>query len=225
DPSHPALLFKGRVIGYLELEQLSDTFASALASLGVKRGDRIALLLPNCPQFLIAELGAWKIGAIVAPLNPTYTERELEGPLREHGIETIVTLTRFYGRVKSLQRRTPLRRVIATNIKEYFPPLLRFLFTIAREKRDGDRVTLAPGDHDFAHLMLLNKGRTTARVTLTAEDPAILLMSGGTTGTPKGVLGKHGAYVLAGLQIVAWFHSTIERRKDTLLVALPLFHV
>ena len=225
DPSHPALLFKGSVIGYLELEQLSDTFASALASLGVKRGDRIALLLPNCPQFLIAELGAWKIGAIVAPLNPTYTERELEGPLREHGIETIVTLTRFYGRVKSLQRRTPLRRVIATNIKEYFPPLLRFLFTIAREKRDGDRVTLAPGDHDFAHLMLLNKGRTTARATLTAEDPAILLMSGGTTGTPKGVLGKHGAYVLAGLQIVAWFHSTIERRKDTLLVALPLFHV
>src|SRR5437762_3240145 len=86
---------------------------------------RVALLLPNCPQFGIVELAAWKLGAIVAPLNPTYTERELEGPLRDHAIETVVTLTRFYGRVKSVQPRTPVKRVIATNIKQYFPPLLR----------------------------------------------------------------------------------------------------
>ncbi len=97
--------------------------------------------------------GAWKIGAIVAPLNPTYTESELEGPLREHGIETIVTLTRFYERVKRVQPRTPLTRVIATNIKEYFPPLLRFLFTVVRERKEGDRIRLAPGDHAFAALL------------------------------------------------------------------------
>ncbi|PYR04328.1 MAG: AMP-dependent synthetase, partial [Acidobacteria bacterium] len=113
-PNQPALLFKGAAIGYGALDRLSDACAAAFASLGVKRGDRVALLLPNCPQFQIAQFGAWKIGAIVAPLNPIYTERELEGPLREHGIETMVTLTRFYRRVKQVQPRTPIRRVIAT---------------------------------------------------------------------------------------------------------------
>src|SRR5207247_10640944 len=146
-PISPPLFYEGATLPFGDLEQLSDACASALAALGVRRGDRVGLLLPNCPQFFIAEFGAWKLGAIVAPLNVIYTERELEGPLRDHGIETIVTLTRFYGRVKSIQTQTPLRRVIATNIKEYFPPLLRVLFTLLREKHDGDRVTLSPGDH------------------------------------------------------------------------------
>ena len=185
----------------------------------------MALLLPNCPQFQIAQFGAWKIGAIVAPLNPIYTEHELEGPLREHGIETMVTLTRFYPRVKQVQPRTPIRRVIATNIKEYFPPLLRLLFTIAREKRDGDRVTLAAGDHDLAHLLLVNKGRRPPRPDVAADDPAVLLMSGGTTGTPKGVLGRHGAYVMAGLQIKAWNASAAGGPSDICFLPLPLFHV
>jgi long-chain acyl-CoA synthetase len=108
---------------------------------------------------MIAEFGAWKLGAIVAPLNPLYTEQELEGALRENGVETIVTLTRFYGRVKRAQPRTPLARVIVTNIKEYFPPLLRLLFTVAREKREGDRITLEPGDHDLARILLEHRGR------------------------------------------------------------------
>jgi long-chain acyl-CoA synthetase len=224
-PNQPALLFKGRTISYGALDRLSDACAAAFASLGVKRGDRVALLLPNCPQFQIAQFGAWKIGAIVAPLNPIYTEHELEGPLREHGIETIVTLTRFYPRVKQVQPRTPVTRVIATNIKEYFPPLLRLLFTIAREKRDGDRVTLAPGDHDFAHLLLVNKGRRPPRLDVGADDSAVLLMSGGTTGTPKGVLGRHGAYVMAGLQIKAWNASAAGGPNDICFLPLPLFHV
>ena len=115
-----AVLFKGTALTYGELERLSDACAAAFDALGIRRGDRVALLLPNCPQFLIAELASWKIGAIAAPLNPTYTEAELEGPLREQGIETIVTLTRFYERIKRVQPKTPLTRVIATNIKEYF---------------------------------------------------------------------------------------------------------
>jgi len=224
-PHQPALLFKGATTTYGELERLSDACAAAFASLGIRRGDRIALLMPNCPQFVIAELAAWKIGAIVAPLNPTYTDRELEVPLRENAIENIVTLTRFYPRVKSVQPRTPLKRVIATNIKEFFPPLLRILFTALREKREGDRITLAPGDHDFAHLLLVNRGKKPKREPITGDDPAILLMSGGTTGTPKGVLGRHAAYVLTGLQIGAWFASVLEPRKDVVLTALPLFHV
>src|SRR5262249_52443948 len=159
------------------LERSSDAFASALAALGVARGDRVALLLPNCPQFIIAQFAVWKLAAIVAPLNPTYTDRELEIPLREHGVETIVTLTRFYQRVKEVQRRTPLTRVIATNIKEHFPPLLRFLFTLLREKRDGDRIDLARGDHDFSGLVRANTGRQPPSQTITPDDPAVLLLS------------------------------------------------
>src|SRR5256884_8379241 len=202
-PNDPALLFKGATMTYGELEQLSDACASAFAALGVRRGDRVGLLLPNCPQFFIAEFGAWKLGAIVAPLNATYTEPELEGPLRDHGVETVVTLTRFYPRVKRVQPRTPVRRVVATNIKEFFPLLLRLLFTAFRERKDGDRVALAPGDHDFAHLLLVNRGRRPAAAAPSSRDPAVLLMSGGTTGTPKGVLRTHVAHVIAGAQVQA----------------------
>jgi long-chain acyl-CoA synthetase len=224
-PDRPAMLFKGARVTYAELERLSDACAAAFAALGITRGDRVGLLLPNCPQFFIAQFAAWKLGAIVAPLNPIYTEHELEGPLRDHGIETVVTLTRFYQRIKNVQARTGIRRVIATNIKEYFPPLLRVLFTLLREKKDGDRVTLKPGDHDFAHLLLVNRGRRPPPVTVAAHDEAVLLMSGGTTGTPKGVVGTHGAYVIAGAQIQAWNTSVLRGPDDVLFLPLPLFHV
>jgi long-chain acyl-CoA synthetase len=225
NPDRPALLFKGAKVSYGELDRLSDACAAAFASLGIKRGDRVGLLLPNCPQFFIAQFGAWKIGAIAAPLNPIYTEHELEGPIRDHGIETMVTLTRFYARVKALQRRTPMKRVIATNIKEHFPPLLRVLFTALREKKEGDRIRLQPGDHDFAHLLLVNRGRKPGSASLVPSDPAVLLMSGGTTGTPKGVIGTHGAYVMAGVQIRAWNGSALSGADDVIFLPLPLFHV
>src|SRR5258708_4371245 len=114
-PDAAALLFKGVAISWSALDRESDAFAVALAALGVARGDRVALLLPNCPQFFIAELGAWKLGAIVAPLNPIYAEAEIEAALREGGSTIIVTLTRYYDRVKRIQARTPVRQVIATN--------------------------------------------------------------------------------------------------------------
>src|SRR6476619_6340794 len=82
-PERPAMQFKGARVSYAQLERLSDACAAAFSALGVRRGDRVGLLLPNCPQFLIAQFGAWKLGAIVAPLNPTYTGHELEGPLRD----------------------------------------------------------------------------------------------------------------------------------------------
>jgi len=224
-PGKAAILFKGARVSYGELDRLSDACAAAFAALGIARGDRVGLLLPNCPQFFIAQFGAWKLGAIVAPLNPIYTEAELEGPLRDHGVETVVALTRFYLRVKRVQPRTPVRRVIATNIKEFFPPLLRLLFTAFREKKDGDRVALAPGDHDFAHLLLVNRGRRAPAPPPSAGDPAVLLMSGGTTGTPKGVLGTHGAYVIAGAQVQAWNAAVLQGSGDVTFLPLPLFHV
>jgi long-chain acyl-CoA synthetase len=223
--SHPALLFKGASMSFGRLEQESDAFAAALASLGVKQGDRVGLLLPNCPQFLVAQFGAWKLGAIVAPLNPIYTEQELEGPIRNEGIETLVTLTRFYERIKRVQARTKLRQVIATNIKDYFPPVLRLLFTLFREKKDGDRVTLAPGDHSMSRLVNAHLNSTRPRPAVRSDDPAVLLLSGGTTGIPKGVLGLHRAYVVAGMQVKAWTSTVLGIGNSVILLPLPLFHV
>jgi len=224
-PDHPALLFKGTTITYGQLAALSDACAAGFRAMGIRRGDRVGLVLPNCPQFVIAEVAAWKIGAIVAPLNPIYTEPELEEPIREHGIETIVTLTRYYERVKRLQATTTIKRVVSTNIKDYFPIALRTLFTLFREKRDGDRVPVRDGDYDFLSLLRQHDGAPAQTTRVSGEDPAILLMSGGTTGTAKGVLGKHAAYVITGLQILAWFTSVLEPQKDIVLLALPLFHV
>ena len=224
-PTAPAFLFKGATMTFGELERASDAFASALAALGIKRGDRLAILLPNCPQFFVAEFAAWKLGAIVAPLNPIYTEHELEGPLRENGIETIITLTRFYQRIKHVQPRTPVRRVIATNIKHYFPPLLRLLFTLFRERKDGDRVTIAPEDHDYSALLDAHRGSAPPKAAMTPDDPAVLLMSGGTTGVPKGVLGCHRAYVMTGLQVQSWTSSVLGTGDSVIMLPLPLFHV
>jgi long-chain acyl-CoA synthetase len=224
-PGHPALLFKGSRLSYRALERLSDACAAAFTALGLGRGNRIALLLPNCPQFFIVELGAWKVGAIVAPLNPVYADAEIEAALREGGATAIVTLTRYYTRFKRLQPRTQVRQVIATNIKDYFPKVLKALFTLFREQKDGDRIVLAAGDHDFGALLRRHERDAVTPVPLTPEDPAVLLMSGGTTGTAKAALGTHGAYTLTGLQIKSWNASVLRGEHDVYLVPLPLFHV
>jgi long-chain acyl-CoA synthetase len=224
-PQRAALLYKGATVTFGDLERLSDICAAALHGLGLKRGDRLGLLLPNCPQFLIAQFAAWKLGAILAPLNPIYTEHELEAPLRDHGIEILITLSRFYDRVKRVQPRTPLKQVIATNIKEYFPPLLRLLFTAFYERKSGDRAALAAGDADLARLLVEYRGRRVERAAITGDDPAVLLLSGGTTGTPKGALGTHGAYVICGLQEAAWMRPALTPETDVIMLPLPLFHV
>ena len=112
-PDYPMLLFKKRKISYAEVQKWSDEFAAALAAKGVKKGDRVALLMPNCPQAIICRWGAWKIGAILVHLNPTYTEPELEHALKDCGAETVVVLTMFYGQLKKIQARTKVKLVIA----------------------------------------------------------------------------------------------------------------
>ena len=125
---------------------------------GVRRGDRVALLLPNCPQFLIAEMAAWRLGAVVVPLNPIYSEEELHGPLVLTGSETVVVLTPFYERIRAAVKGTAVKRIVATNIKEYLPPLLRVLFTLFKEKKDGHRVTLHAGDLRLDELLAAHRG-------------------------------------------------------------------
>ena len=225
DPDAPAIFFKGTRISNADLDRLSDRFASALAGAGVRRGDRVALILPNCPQFLIAEMGAWKAGATVLPLNPLYTGSELIEPLRSAGVEIVVTLTPFYQRLKEIQAQTPVRLVIASSIKEYLPPLLRVLFTLFKEKKAGHRIALAHGDAWFQRY--LNRAEAAALPSPPGpDDPAIMLMSGGTTGTPKAVVSLHRCLVAAGLQLKTWLQPPGSASSDDItVVALPLFHV
>jgi len=223
-PGHPAALFKGRTVSWEELDRRSDAFAAALAGLGVAKGDRVALLLPNCPQFLLCELGAWKAGAVVHPLNPIYTEQELQVALGRTGAETVVVLTPFYGRVKAVQPRTALTRVVATNVKEYLPAPLRVLFTLAKERKDGHRVRLQEDDLWLGGLLDRHRDAPRPDVPVAPEDPAVILMSGGTTGTPKGVVGLHRHYTITGRQLTTWLQAGTAPWDDVIMAALPLFH-
>jgi long-chain acyl-CoA synthetase len=224
-PERPALLFKGSTITYQAVEQESNALGAALHDMGVKRGDRVGICLPNCPQFLIAEFAAWKVGAIVCPFNPTYSEREMEDALQTTGAETVVVLNRFYGKVKSIQSRTSVKRVIATGIKEYLPWTLRLAFTVLKEEKEGERINVAAGDFRFAALLRRFRGSAPPVSETSLDDPAVILMSGGTTGTPKGVTGSHRGMVVAGHQLRAWLRPAMNEWTDKIMLPLPLFHV
>jgi long-chain acyl-CoA synthetase len=224
-PDQPALLFKGAMMPYGELERLSDHFASALVQLGVKKGDRVALLLPNTSQLVLGMLGAWKAGGVAVPMNPLYTERELEFALQECSAETVLVMTRFYGKIKSVQLQTQVRNVIATNIKEYLPPALRFLFTLLKERKEGDRVTIQAGDLSLPDLLKKHAADSRPSIRVKPDDPAIMLFSGGTTGIPKAAIGSHQALLISGIQFRAWFVGMLEDWKDVIMCNMPLFHV
>ena len=221
-PDRPALLFKGATVTYGKLHRLSDNFAASLSALGVRKGDRVALCLPNSPQFIVAEVGAWKIGAIVCPINPTYTDRELRDALDATGAETIVVLNRLYERLKNVQPGTALTRVIASGIKDFLPFAKRVGYTFLREANDGERISLKGDDHRFTSM--LGSAPPPRAVETKPDDPAVILMSGGTTGVPKGVLGSHRGMVQAGMQLRAWLSPAMKEWEDIIMLPLPLFH-
>jgi long-chain acyl-CoA synthetase len=223
--SKTALLFKGGSVSYGQLDAESTACAAALWSLGVRKGDRVALLLPNCPQFFVAEFGAWKIGAVVVGVNPTYSERELEQALDSTRVDTVIALTPFYKRVKQVQARTGVRHVIATSIKEYLPTSLRVLFTLFKEKKEGHRITLSREDLWLQDLLRKHRHSPRPVVDVGPDDQAVILSSGGTTGTPKGVVGLHRHYIAAGLQLYEWTKSAKKPWVDVIMLPLPLFHV
>jgi long-chain acyl-CoA synthetase len=174
---------------------------------------------------MVAQFGIWKAGGVVVALNPIYSERELEAALESTGAVLAIALTPFYGRVKAVQRRTRLRGVIATSIKEYLPPALRLLFTIFKEKKDGHRITIVAGDMWFQDLLRTHRASPKTAVDVRPDDRAVILSSGGTTGTPKGVVGLHRHYVAAGRQLHEWTKSALKQWTDTIMLPLPLFHV
>jgi long-chain acyl-CoA synthetase len=223
-PKRSALLFKGATITYAQLERWSDRLASGLIAMGVAEGHRVAIALPNCPQFIIAELGIWKARAIACPVNPTYTDRELEDAFKATGATTAIVLNRLYTRVRALKASTSLRRLIATGIKDYLPLPKRVAYTFLREKKEGERISLAAGDIRLRSLIVRHTLSPPPSRSPRPGDISVILMSGGTTGTPKGVVGTHKGMVTAGLQLRAWLKSAMHEWTDTIMVPLPLFH-
>jgi long-chain acyl-CoA synthetase len=221
-PSHQG--FAKSRLTYRQLNELTDRLAAALAGLGVQKGDRVAIFMPNIPQFTIAFYGILKAGAIIVASNPTYTDRELEHQLKDSGAQTIICMSRFYSTVRRVQPHTDLKHVIVTNIKDYMSGLLRILFTLAMEKKSGDRVELAPGHLSFVDLLAKYSPDQRPRLAITADDPALFQYSGGTTGVPKAAVGLHRNLVANTLQIRAWL-SDCKEGQETSLLAIPLFHV
>ncbi len=228
-PTQPAIIFGARLgryildrsLSYRQLDETVNRFAAGLQGLGVKHGDRVAILMPNCPQFVIAFYGTLRAGGIAVPCNFLYTGPELERQLNDAGVEIAVVLSRFYKTMHGIRGNTRLRQIVVTNIKEFFPPLLRLLFTLAKEKKEGHRLTLADG-RDCRLQSLLNKGSMPQPVEVKPEDIACLLYTGGTTGVPKGAQLTHRNLVANALQCVAWSQS--RRAQETTVGALPLFH-
>ncbi len=221
-PSHQG--FAKSVLTYRQLNELSDRMAAALAALGVKKGDRVAIFMPNIPQFIITYYGILKAGAIVVASNPTYTDRELEHQLKDSGAKVILCMSRFYETVKRVLPHTEIKTVIVTNIKDYMSGLLRLLFTLLKEKKEGDRVTLVPGHLSFVDLLAKYTPAQRPKVTVTGDDSALFQYSGGTTGVPKAAVALHRNLVANTLQIRAWLADAKEG-LETWLLAIPLFHV
>ncbi|MCO5193950.1 MAG: AMP-binding protein [Anaerolineae bacterium] len=222
-PNYPAISFEGTTLSYRDWQQQSDALAAALVANGVAPGDRVAIVLPNCPQYLIAQFGAWKAGALVTPLNPFYTEAELAHALAATGAEVAVVLTPFYAKLKSIQPQTTLRLLIATNIKEYLPWPKQFLFSWARERREGHRIALQPGDVWLQALLQAFEG-VSAEYIPKPHDHALLMFTGGTTGKPKAAISTHHGLLMTGMQLVAWMGNLAEPWHDTTLLYMPLFH-
>ena len=223
-PDQTATIFMGGRLTYRQIDELSNRFANALIGLGVKKGDRVAIHLPNTPQFVIAYYGVMKTGAIVVPVNPLYVEREIEHQMNDSGAETIVTLSRFYPVVKNAQQQTKLRNVIVTNIKDYFPPLLKFLFGLTKEKSEGHAVPIQPIPGHYRWTDLLSRYPSTRPgIDVSPDDVAVLLYTGGTTGVPKAAVLCHSNLIANAKQVTSWVPGRQEGRETTLAV-IPLFH-
>jgi long-chain acyl-CoA synthetase len=223
-PEFPALIFKGNRISYRELLERVDRLAAALQQMGIIKGDRVAIHLPNCPQFAIAYNAILKIGGVAVPCNPVYTARELTHQLRDSGARTVVTLSSHFSLIQEIREGTDLELVIVAKIKTYLPWLLRTLFTLTTERRSGHKADIseAEGAYWFSEL-LKSAPDAPAPVEVTPEDTAVLMYTGGTTGLSKGAQLTHRNLFVNAYQVTLWANS--QEGKDSTLAALPFFHV
>lgn len=222
-PKNISIHYQGRSFTYSELDDLSSRFASALVSLGVKRGDRVAIFLPNTPQFVFAFFGILKVGAIVVNDNPLYKERELEHQINDSGAEVIIApndvvkKNDLYESLERCRERTSLRHVITTSVTDCLPGLKRSLSGLAGIKRVSRANTL-----DFMTLLRSSAPMETFAGVDPLEDVAVLQYTGGTTGISKGAMLTHYNLYSNAVRTANYLPLTT---KDVSLAVLPLFHI
>ena len=229
-PGQQAIVFGARVgsrildaaMSYQQLDDAVNRLASSLQRLGVSQGDRVAIVMPNCPQFVIAYYGILRAGAIAVPCNFLYSESELEHQLADAGAEVVCVLSPYYQKVHSIRNGAGMRHVIVTNIKEHFPSLLRLLFTLTKETKGGHRIELASPDDLWLKSLLAGPTRAPKPAEIDAHTTACLHYTGGTTGVPKGAQLTHRNLVSNALAGLVW--SDALEGQEVIIGALPLFH-
>jgi long-chain acyl-CoA synthetase len=231
-PDRTALIFGVRVgsrlldrhISYADLNTAVDRFAAGLQQMGVGKGDRVAIMLPNCPQFVIAAYAVWRIGAVVVCCNPLYMPREIEYLVNDAGATTFIVMSGLYERIRDIRPKTGLKRVIVTNIKEYFQTPLKWLFTLTKEKKEGHRVDFSGDADTVAFQDILAKAPVTPQpVSVSTEDTSTLIYTSGTTGRPKGARHIHRSQALNSEMLNLWAQS--RKGEDVMLAVMPFFHI
>lgn len=209
-------------VTYKELDVASDALAAALVKMGIQKGDRVAVIMPNMVAFVISFWAILKAGAVITAMNPTYPAEKMKHLLQDSDARLVLTISLAYDTVKEAQPGTLVEKVIVANIKEYFPGLAKLLFTWTREKQDGHYVAqLAAGDEWFQDVLNTHRGKS-APVEVKGDDVALFQYTGGTTGVPKAAVSKHKAMVANALQCESYLQTSPD---DSFLGAIPMFHV
>jgi len=233
-PSHTAFIYYGTRLSYAQFSSLANRFAMGLQRLGIQPGDRIAIALPNVPQYPIAYYGALRAGAVVVPTNPLYTGREMQHQLADSGARAIVMLDMFYPVVRAVREKTSLEHIILTSPAYYLPPILRKLYPASQRnaKHPEPRLTEKELREDKTlHVMQdLLQARTRGGIEVYnlpvarhADDLAALQYTGGTTGLSKGAMLAHHNLLANTLQARVWNVDARDTQEITLCVA-PFFH-
>ena len=224
-PHAPALHFEGRTISYAQLAQQARKFSGVLSGLGVGRGTRVGLILPNSPQAVVALFGALRLGATVVQNNPLYTARELGHQLADAGVEVLVCLDLVYDRVKAVRSQTAIREVIVTSVLDELPGIKRVL---APYTKKGKAATAGIGKDEpvkrWREVLGSAPPAPEAAEVDADHDLALLQYTGGTTGVSKGVMLTHANLRANVEQVRAWFPDA-DPGREVMMAVLPFFHV
>lgn len=214
-PSHPALVFMGTRITYAALENLVNRFAWALQSLGVKKGDKVAMVLPNIPQLVIAEYAVFRIGGVNVMNNPLYTEHELTYQLNDSDSTVLVTLDMFFPVAEKLQAVTGTKKVILCAMADYLPEPLKPMFPPVD-------VPVREGIYRFMDL-ISSQSDTPVENVPALDDLGALIYTGGTTGVSKGVMLSHANISFNTQQFRNWYPA-FKDGEESMLAIFPFFH-
>lgn len=225
-PQKTAIHFLGKELTYKEIYEQAIKLASYLQQLGLQKGDRVSIMLPNCPQAVISYYAVLFAGGIVVQTNPLYTERELEYQLNDSGAKVIISLDLLYPRITKVKAHTKIEHVIITSIKDYLPFPKNVLYPFVQKKQTGMIVRVKhEGDcHLFTKALSLASGKVKETDVDPIEDIALLQYTGGTTGFPKAAMLTHYNLTANTFMCAKWMYKC-ERGNESILGVLPFFHV